>query len=326
MDRFAVFVDAGYLIGGGGLLCLGSRKRDQFDVDYAGLAAALERYGTEQTGLPHLRTYWYDAATNATPAPWHITVARLSGVKLRLGRLTEYGQKGVDSLLVRDLITLATNRALATGILISGDEDLREGVREAQELGVRMHVVGVEQSGIADALGQEADVVDHLHRELLAPYFIARSTQVDARAVGRAFGEDWLARAAPERRREVAALAPRIPAEVDSELIRYGARLVAPVLSDQQREDLRAGFWEAVGGVVAGEDEHRALGRSFAREWLAAATDGQRIAVKASFPDLPPDIDDELVRRAELSAGATPDPRQRDELRGGFWDVLTGVS
>jgi hypothetical protein len=104
-----------------------------------------------------------------------------------------------------------------------------------------MHVVGVgiEQSGIADALSQQADEVDLLHRELIALYFIARTAQVDARAVGHAFGEDWLARATPERRRAVAALAPRIPAEVDSQLIRHGARHIASLLSDLGHEEGR---------------------------------------------------------------------------------------
>jgi uncharacterized LabA/DUF88 family protein len=52
-------------------------------------------------------------------------------------------QKGVDSLIVHDLITLAHERAVATIYLLAGDEDLREGVAAAQRLGVQVILLGI---------------------------------------------------------------------------------------------------------------------------------------------------------------------------------------
>src|ERR1051326_5192634 len=77
------------------------------------------------------------------PTASHIAVSSLQGVQLRLGRLTRAGQKGVDSRIVRDLIVLSRNRGITDAFLLSGDDDLREGVMEAQEVGVRVTLVGV---------------------------------------------------------------------------------------------------------------------------------------------------------------------------------------
>ncbi len=111
--------------------------------------------------LPRLRTYWYDGATDAISTLAHKTVTQLSGVKLWLGRLTAHGQKGVDPLIVRDLITLAHQRGITSGVLVRGDEDLREGVREAQEWGMHMSIVGIpsSKSRLAPTLINEADDV-----------------------------------------------------------------------------------------------------------------------------------------------------------------------
>lgn len=73
-------------------------------------------------------------------------------------------QKGVDSLVVTDLINLARNRAMADALLLTGDEDIRVGVQQAQEFGVRVHLIGIapardNQSGF---LVQEADSVREL--------------------------------------------------------------------------------------------------------------------------------------------------------------------
>jgi hypothetical protein len=65
-----------------------------------------------------LRAYWYDAAKDAIPTPEQLLIARLPRVMLRLGRLSGGKQKGVDSLIVRDLMTLARERAVATAFLL----------------------------------------------------------------------------------------------------------------------------------------------------------------------------------------------------------------
>jgi hypothetical protein len=83
-------------------------------------------------------------------------------VKVRLGIVNSAGeQKGVDSLIVTDLINLSRNRAMADAVLLTGDEDIRVGVQQAQELGVRVHLVGIYPalSNQSNLLRQETDTV-----------------------------------------------------------------------------------------------------------------------------------------------------------------------
>ncbi len=174
MDRCAVFVDAGHLLAEGGKLCCGTGERKAFRCDYAGLTSALSRFASDHCRLPILRTYWYDAALDAIPTREHLGIAELAWVKLRLGRLVGARQKGVDSLIVRDLMTLARERAVATVFLLGGDEDLREGVLAAQEMGVLVVVVGiptVEHGNQAKSLIREADEHVVLETAFLAPFF-----------------------------------------------------------------------------------------------------------------------------------------------------------
>ena len=165
MDQFAWFVDAGYLYAAGGSLCLGTRDRTQIEINFGTVATMFGELGTGKAlGERYLRSYWYDGARDGIPTPTHNTIARQPGMKLRLGRtvLSTAGivQKGVDSLIVRDLIRLSQNRAISTAYLLGGDEDLRQGVVEAQEVGVRVVLVGIEPFGEqnqAATLVREAD-------------------------------------------------------------------------------------------------------------------------------------------------------------------------
>ena len=81
-------------------------------------------------------------------------------------------QKGVDSLLVTDMITLARNRAMAECVLLSGDEDMRVGVLQAQEHGVRVHLLGIR--GVANSqselLVQETDERSEWGEDDLHPF------------------------------------------------------------------------------------------------------------------------------------------------------------
>jgi len=93
------------------------------------------------------------------------TLAMLTGIKLRLGALNNAGeQKGVDSLIVTDLIDLARNRAIADAVVISGDEDLRIAVQVAQSFGVRVHILaaGDPSKNVSPSLQMEADSVTTL--------------------------------------------------------------------------------------------------------------------------------------------------------------------
>ena len=182
MDQFAWFVDAGYLYVAGGHLCLGAGSRREVRINFGTFTRMLAELGADETpGERFLRTYWYDGAPDGAPTPAHISLAHQAGVKVRLGRTVPSGerfvQKGVDSLIVRDLMRLSQNRAISTAYLLGGDEDLREGMVEAQEMGVRVVLVGIEPFGEQNQAGtliREADDVIVLSREQLAPHFARR--------------------------------------------------------------------------------------------------------------------------------------------------------
>lgn len=148
MDRCAVLVDAGYLLGAAGTALANDRSRLPLVVDYTALIAGIIEEAEKQTGLPILRVLWYDGSYDARPTPEHQALGVLPHVKVRLGVLVRRGdkveQKGVDSYLQRDLTALARNRAVADVVLLGGDEDLRRGLDDAQDHGLKVHLWGVE--------------------------------------------------------------------------------------------------------------------------------------------------------------------------------------
>jgi hypothetical protein len=264
MDRCALCVDAGYLLAAGGNFCCGTKERSEFNCAYPELIDSLVQAVTVDAGMPVLRLYWYDAAPNAVPLPDHLLVAQQPNVKLRLGRLSGGKQKGVDSLIIRDLMTLARERAIATAYIISGDEDIREAVVAAQDMGVRVILLGIPPAGQrfnqAPTLIRESDEHIVLEEHIWAPHFSKpepapeapqipeEKTEAEvARELGRSFGTKWTSAATPDEVLELLGRAPRIPRELDAQLLRNAQ----PTLGElREREDLRnllrAGFWEAL--------------------------------------------------------------------------------
>ena len=160
MDRVAVFVDAGYLFKQGGVTLTGrTTTRGELSLDIPAVVTHLKDFATTATGLPLLRIYWYDG-TGSGPSAQHVALAFHHDVKVRLGIVNSAGQqKGVDSLLVTDMINLARNGSMCDAVLLSGDEDIRVGVQQAQDHGVRVHLLGIApaRSNQSDLLLQEAD-------------------------------------------------------------------------------------------------------------------------------------------------------------------------
>jgi uncharacterized LabA/DUF88 family protein len=164
MDRVAVLVDAGYFFAAGSALIggAGKQQRHTFTLDATLAADALKSFARAVTGgLALLRIYWYDGASRRTgPSDEQVRLAHTDDIKVRLGSLNAAGeQKGVDSLIVTDMVELARNRAIADMVLLSGDEDVRIGVQLAQSFGVRVHLLGVEPCAGTQSthLRQEAD-------------------------------------------------------------------------------------------------------------------------------------------------------------------------
>jgi NYN domain-containing protein len=85
-----------------------------------------------------------------------------------------------------DLITLARERAMSTAYLISGDEDIREGVAAAQQMGVRVVLVGIPgpwgDPHQADTLVREADECVVLDRQaMIEPHIKPRERPIRIR-------------------------------------------------------------------------------------------------------------------------------------------------
>jgi uncharacterized LabA/DUF88 family protein len=161
MERVAVFVDAGYLFAQGSVALTGTKQsREYLALRIADVLAALEGIATQQTQLPLLRVYWYDAMRLGRPTSEQMALSDSANIKIRLGQVNAAGeQKGVDALIVTDMAKLARNRAMADAVLVSGDEDVRVGVLLAQQFGVRVHLIGIHpaRANQSRSLQQEAD-------------------------------------------------------------------------------------------------------------------------------------------------------------------------
>ena len=177
MDRVAVFVDAGYLFVEGAR-ALSGRKVARSDVllDHRAAVGHLGRFARGKSGMPLLRIYWYDATGNR-PTRSQVALAEQADVKLRLGRIDADGrQKGVDALIASDMVSLARNRAMADCVLLSGDDDLRIAVSGIQELGVRVHLVGIGPASRTQSrlLRREADSTSEWGADMLRVFMHCR--------------------------------------------------------------------------------------------------------------------------------------------------------
>jgi hypothetical protein len=182
-----VFVDAGYLFSAGSDAVSGrvAKRRDVDLVDPGGLIDHLVESAVaiwDGEPLRLLRSYWYDGAIDGVPTPEQIAVGALPRVKLRLGRVSAGGQKGVDGLIILDLITLARNRVADVAIVLSGDEDLRESAVHAQTFGLTLIVAGFPPSprqGQSQLLLREADHVVTISPEVVGRYLRVRARSIE---------------------------------------------------------------------------------------------------------------------------------------------------
>jgi uncharacterized LabA/DUF88 family protein len=260
MDKSAVLVDAGYLLAQGGLVTCGTKRRAEFDCAYEPLISALTDLAGDHCGLQALRLYWYDGARERIPTSDHLRIGNLPYVKVRLGRIGQDGrQKGVDALVYRDLMTLARERAISRAYLVSGDEDLREGVVAAQDLGVQVVVVGLARSSTSST-SQSRELIREANEHIvLAPDFLgqffSRPEAIDPdkdvshtalEKTGRELGAQWSASATQS---EIQAILEQnsLPREIDAQLLKDATRaLEISRIPDEVVRDLRAAFRSSV--------------------------------------------------------------------------------
>lgn len=181
MERLAVFVDAGYFFAAGAEAACGqpTPRKSVSLLAPESMLSDLTSKALQAAGSTNLlRIYWYDAMPGPRPSLEQTTLAHLAGMKLRFGVLNSKGQqKGVDSLIVTDLIDLARNRAISDAVLVSGDEDLRIAVEIAQSFGVRVHIMAAGESAknVSPDLKMEADSVSELDASWFKTHLVSRA-------------------------------------------------------------------------------------------------------------------------------------------------------
>jgi NYN domain len=177
--RNAIFVDAGYVFGQGGVSLSGAAiPRHQLQLNEAEIVNQLKSVAIAG-GMPLLRIYWYDGARSGMTLE-QSTLANMADVKVRLGSINSAGeQKGVDSLLVTDLIDLARNQAIADAYIVTGDGDMRIAVQIAQSFGVRVHLINLEPAGVSlnPQLRQEADTVHEISKADVSKFLQQKTPQ-----------------------------------------------------------------------------------------------------------------------------------------------------
>jgi hypothetical protein len=308
VDRYAIFVDVGYVVASVAELLAGSPERHLVSCDYGQLVGSLVQDTSADSGMPLLRTYWYDASMSGQPEHDQLTVADLPGVRLRLGRLVRGEQKGVDSRLVRDLIVLARDHTMSAAYLLAGDEDICEGVAEAQDHGVRVTVLGVPGVNQSRLLMQQSDEHRVVPEEFWRSHFQLLEPTRPAPAV--AARDEPREEARPER--------PRA-AGYDAGMLAAFARATRRGDSD---ESVGALLRQSSAEVAAFEVRAAEAGRDFARELLEEATpvDIERL-LKLTGWQVPRDLDVRLLRFAEQRVGYLWErPELKPLVRSAFWD------
>jgi uncharacterized LabA/DUF88 family protein len=279
MDRVAVFVDAGYLFAqGGAALDAANQPRSSFVLNPKRVIELLKALALQKAaGCQLLRVYWYDGVViGSPPSADQSALAHLHDVKLRLGFINSHGkQKGVDSLIVTDLIELARQKSICDALLLSGDEDIRIGVQIAQNYGVRVHLLGIHPSRGSQSyqLMQESDTTAEWMPETIKSFLSVREAQSPVIRPRRA---------APDKR-DGPSLAQTASNTQDD--LAAAALNLANGLTEVEISGVRE-YWKTERGVPPDMDRRllpmgrEALGRDLERPELKFLRDGFRIRVE----------------------------------------------
>lgn len=160
LERTLVFVDTSYLLASF-YNSWETGARSQLEIDLPEVVAVLGNMATEQLHQPIHRQLWYDGIPDSGPHRYQRALRGCDGVQLRSGQLIEWGdrrtQKGVDTLLVTDMVVSAIKEHVSDFVLVSGDADMIPGVQEAASNGVRVHLYGFGWDSMSSALRHNCD-------------------------------------------------------------------------------------------------------------------------------------------------------------------------
>ncbi len=328
-NQTAIFIDAGFLLSLGGHRAAGTTLRSAFTTHYESLVRGIVQTVKKNTGLSNLRVYWYDASKDGLFTEQHKRIGLIPGVKVRLGRISYNGeQKGVDLRLALDLVGVARTRAASVAYLVSGDDDLAEAVEEAQDLGMKVVLLGVCKANsrlgvasVAEHLALTADCIETIPDQLLDSAFtkviewdqthseksalIANAADAQESPTPRSS----VPTPAVMGKKNVPTVVPEAP--VPSEIV-YSSG------TDRQGYQGSAAY-EQKELAVAEE-----IGAKVAESWLALTTQADVVEILADKPQLPPEIDRTLLKDCAQVLGEwkTDQQKIRRVLRGAFWDYL----
>ena len=353
--RFSVHVDAGYLYAALATHLTGSANRAAIKADEAGLIRELvQKLSAPSDAL--LRVLWYDAAKDGQPDYDQRRIGRLDGVKLRMGRINQFGdQKGVDLRLGLDLVSMAVNRAVQVAYVVSGDDDLSEAVSDAQDLGLQVKLIAVPQPdsdrafGMARNLELTADGVIVLGPDLIGAHVTRVLSAVPRTVVPPAMTP---VTADPSPGNPASAGAPPSPEGIGTTTGTptgattrtgpprpvptphpAGARPPAPTQTRPASARPPAvpvytsssdGIGPRLGEPVHVEPEViEVVARSVYEVWATSATPSERIDLLAGRPTIPTQLDRILL--VDLSNRTNIydiPPWARAELRSAFWRIV----
>lgn len=201
-EKLIGFIDAGFLVGAGAR-CLRIRTED-VNISPNAVVSWLD-ICAKRANSRLLRAYWYDGIDDPKssryreqrikfdsiedesaiqvrlghrverPQPWRNAVFRalreadldVEKFKDKFSYPKEYEQKGVDSLIVLDLVRLAQSGAYDIAVLVAGDRDLAGAVRAVQDQGKNVIIAAPEGKGISSELLRLADDLLHLNGPIL---------------------------------------------------------------------------------------------------------------------------------------------------------------
>jgi len=269
MERVAVFVDAGYLFARGcELLGHGGTPRHHTSLNLSAFTQALLSFLAGKVQSPLLRVYWYDGLPpSGNMSSDQSNIALSDNFKLRLGQINGFGQqKGVDSMIITDMIELARNKGITDAVLIGGDDDLRIGVQVTQTFGVRVHVLGFgsdpRHASVNKFLRQEADTSSTWDQTAISSFItiipsVSSTTPASGAAVNPASPsvssainsavDTFVASLDSTQLSNIAQHRSisgnrSIPSDVDRELLRAISTALGAPLDQQQKRDMRRHF------------------------------------------------------------------------------------
>lgn len=317
-DQSVIFIDAGFLLSAGSSTVTGTSLRAATRVDAEQLISGIVDITRENCHLDPLRIYWYDASRDGVFSDWHKKISLLDDVKVRLGRIGVNGQqKGVDLRLGLDLVEVARNGSAKVAYLLSGDDDLAEAVEAAQDLGMKVVLLALEDKNrylgiksVAEHLAYKVDRIIVLPQELIHSTFTPATRAV---VPGSDPGTDEESH--PAAHSAAAPSAGPTPGPGPSKVTpaTLASKKATFITVKEPEVDLTHLF--AVAEEVA---------ESLARNWYQTTPLAEVQSVLEERPILPAEIDSTLLRDCAARIGESDTDLQpvRKHLRKCFWDTI----